>query len=252
MTFAVLIAVRVFEAPDGVKACLVAAPSMGLLLSLFAVQIVRRIGWSVNRAAAGICVVAARSAWLAAAAGRAPAGYLRRDGARPDGDHAGGAAAVPDLPDALPGRDPRPLVCHDRRGAQGDHRRRGGRASAWPLRQRPRGTGGGCWSPTRCACLGMALRAVDAPGVPRRSKRVRLFAAFRHVRARPAVPQAADVLDDARLRQPAGLSLFVEYITNPGYGYRLRRVHRSACSPPCAGGRPSWSSSSAGGCSSTG
>ena len=48
MTFVVLIAVRVFEADAWQKATLVAASSCGLLLSLFPVQLVRRTGISVN------------------------------------------------------------------------------------------------------------------------------------------------------------------------------------------------------------
>ncbi|NNM31398.1 MAG: hypothetical protein HKO57_17935, partial [Akkermansiaceae bacterium] len=70
MTFVVLIAVRVFEASQWVKAGLVAAPSLGLLLSLFGVQYVRRSGWSVNVATALLWFVAAASILAAAIAGR--------------------------------------------------------------------------------------------------------------------------------------------------------------------------------------
>ena len=38
-TFAVFLAERVFRAPDPVKVMLVAAPSLGLLLSMFALQV---------------------------------------------------------------------------------------------------------------------------------------------------------------------------------------------------------------------
>ena len=69
MTFAVLIAVRVFDTLPWVKAAIVAAPSTGLLLSLFVVQLVRRTGWSVNRSTAGIFMVTAVSLLLAAMGG---------------------------------------------------------------------------------------------------------------------------------------------------------------------------------------
>jgi len=47
-TFSILIANRVFEAGGVAKATLVALPSLGLLLSLFVVQAVRRTGLSAN------------------------------------------------------------------------------------------------------------------------------------------------------------------------------------------------------------
>lgn len=47
-TFSILIANRVFQAGDMAKASLVALPSLGLLLSLFIVQAVRRSGLSAN------------------------------------------------------------------------------------------------------------------------------------------------------------------------------------------------------------
>ena len=70
LTFGVLIAVRVFEAGQYAKAALVAAPSFGLLLSLFIVPLVSRIGVSVNRASAWIWFVSALSLGLAALFGR--------------------------------------------------------------------------------------------------------------------------------------------------------------------------------------
>lgn len=57
-TFSILIANRVFEAGSLAKASLVALPSLGLLLSLFVVQAVRRSGLSANTMLALIFVVA--------------------------------------------------------------------------------------------------------------------------------------------------------------------------------------------------
>lgn len=70
MTFAVLIAVRVFEAAQWQKATLVAASSCGLLLSLFPVQMVRRMGWSVNVVTAALWGVSSLFLVVAAAGGR--------------------------------------------------------------------------------------------------------------------------------------------------------------------------------------
>lgn len=67
--FAVLIAVRVFEAAAWQKATLVAASSFGLLLSLFPVQLVRRTGWSVNVATAALYAISCLSLLAAAAGG---------------------------------------------------------------------------------------------------------------------------------------------------------------------------------------
>lgn len=58
-TFAVFLAVSVFGASQLEKAALVASASVGLLLSLFMVQLVRRIGCSINLAAALIALFSA-------------------------------------------------------------------------------------------------------------------------------------------------------------------------------------------------
>ncbi len=58
-TFAVFLAVSVFGASQTEKAVLVSSGSMGLLLSLFIVQFVRRLGCSINTAIAVISVFAA-------------------------------------------------------------------------------------------------------------------------------------------------------------------------------------------------
>lgn len=70
MTFVVLIAVRVFHAGPWEKATLVAASSFGLLLSLFPVQLVRRTGWSVNSVTAALWGVAGMGLIAAGAGGR--------------------------------------------------------------------------------------------------------------------------------------------------------------------------------------
>ena len=69
MTFVVLIAVRVFEADAWQKATLVAASSCGLLLSLFPVQLVRRTGISVNLGTALLWIISAGGLAVAAIGG---------------------------------------------------------------------------------------------------------------------------------------------------------------------------------------
>ncbi|MDB4354238.1 hypothetical protein N9Z02_02930, partial [Akkermansiaceae bacterium] len=68
-TFSILLADRVFGAGIWSKASLVALPSMGLLLSLFVVQWVRRSGISVNVALGWIFFMAAVGFGIAACAG---------------------------------------------------------------------------------------------------------------------------------------------------------------------------------------
>ncbi len=60
-TFSILIANRYLDLTDAMKSWLVAGTAIGLLLSLFSVAVVRRLGWSVN--------VSASIAWLVAAIG---------------------------------------------------------------------------------------------------------------------------------------------------------------------------------------
>ena len=70
-TFAMYVAIRVFDAPVSVKILIAVASSIGLLLSLFSVQLVRRLGYSVNiasmvvwsLAALGFMVSAMASQW---------------------------------------------------------------------------------------------------------------------------------------------------------------------------------------------
>lgn len=76
LTFVVLIAVRVFEAEPWQKATLVAASSCGLLLSLFPVQVVRRTGWSVNVATAVLWGLSGACLGVAAAGGRSVVIFL--------------------------------------------------------------------------------------------------------------------------------------------------------------------------------
>lgn len=74
-TFAMYVAVTVYDAPVWMKMVIAAAASMGLLLSLFTVQMVRRFGCTVNAALAVIWSVAAGGFSLAALAAESPGVY---------------------------------------------------------------------------------------------------------------------------------------------------------------------------------
>lgn len=76
MTFVVLIAVRVFHAEPWQKATLVAASSCGLLLSLFPVQLLRRTGISVNVGTSLLWLVSAAGLLAAALGGTAMSVFL--------------------------------------------------------------------------------------------------------------------------------------------------------------------------------
>ena len=75
-TFAMYIAIQVFEVPDWMKMAIVASASVGLLLSLFIVQIVRRLGCSVNSASVIVWIFAAVGFSTAAMSGQSAGIYM--------------------------------------------------------------------------------------------------------------------------------------------------------------------------------
>lgn len=215
-TFAIFLAERVFRAPDGVKILLVAAPSIGLLLSLFAVQVVRRFGWSVNRAAAGVWCGSAVGFGLAAAAG-GMSGFAGGMTIGLLGMFLGAPLLAQvyrtNYPDRIRGR----LFA-----AAGMSRAItaavAGLVIAAALHRDVRN-----W-PWLCvayaiASLAMALIVLWMPrvGVPS-SKRIRLFDAFRHVRADRPFRKLLGCWMLLGLGNLVAMSLFVEYVTNPRYG----------------------------------
>ncbi len=54
MTFAIFIAIREFNLPSWQKSAIIGSSSIGLLMSLFVVQLIRRLGWPVNRMAGSL------------------------------------------------------------------------------------------------------------------------------------------------------------------------------------------------------
>jgi|AOAMet2_C33A6_35_1029308.scaffolds.fasta_scaffold01806_2 MFS family permease len=75
-TFAMYVAVTIFDVPMWMKMAIAAAASLGLLLSLFTVQMVRRVGCTVNTALVLIWILAAAGFSLAAISGASAQVYL--------------------------------------------------------------------------------------------------------------------------------------------------------------------------------
>ena len=75
-TFAVLIAIRYLGLDTIFKSSIMAAPAVGLLLSLFSVAMVRRKGWSVNLAASVLWLIAGMGFALSALGSHNAAWYL--------------------------------------------------------------------------------------------------------------------------------------------------------------------------------
>ena len=75
-TFAMYVAITVFGAPVWMKMVIAGAASFGLLLSLFTVQIVRRLGCSVNAASVFVWCMSAIGFALSAMAGASIELYL--------------------------------------------------------------------------------------------------------------------------------------------------------------------------------
>ncbi|BCX47319.1 hypothetical protein HAHE_12270 [Haloferula helveola] len=75
-TFAVFVAIRVFNLPPWMKGSIIASGSVGLLLSLFVVQLIRRIGCSVNSVAASLWVLSSTGFITAALSPENPTLYF--------------------------------------------------------------------------------------------------------------------------------------------------------------------------------
>lgn len=219
-TFAMYVAIAVFDVPVWMKMMIAAAGSVGLLLSLFTVQVVRRLGCSVN--AASVVVWGAAAAGFAAAAlsGDSAAVYV-----------AGVCLAALTLMLGLP------LMAQIYRKHYPDRLRGRLFSIAGMLRALTAGAAGlglGAWLTGQGAhfhglfwfysacCLAMAGCVLAMARVRlRRTRRLRLFDAFGHVRTDPAFRKLLISWMILGLGNLLCFSLFVEYITNPDYGFAL-------------------------------
>jgi hypothetical protein len=220
LTFSILIAVRVFEAGQWAKASLVAAPSFGLLLSLFVVQFVRRSGISVNVGVALIWAVSAVSLAVAALGGQSFPVFF--------------AALLMALVNITLGT---PLMSQIYRKHYPDQSR--GRLFAttgvvrklsalvvaaffgWLLRN---DLGHFRWllATYSAGCFFMALCVLGMNRVHlQRARQVRLFGAFGHVRRDAPFRKLLISWMILGLGNLLCFSLFVEYVSNPDYGFEL-------------------------------
>ncbi|MCF7675672.1 MAG: MFS transporter [Akkermansiaceae bacterium] len=217
-TFALFVAIRIFDMPPWMKAVIVGSGSMGLLLSLFTVQIVRRLGCSVNAMAGAI--------WLISAAGFGVAASSENHA----GCYFGGicsagmalALAAPLMsqiyrkhyPDTLRGR----LFSFSALVRAAVAGLMGWAAGLWISAR------GGAFSPLfwtyALCCLAMAGCVFGmAPVVLRRSVKLEWFDAFRHVANDRPFRKLLIVWMILGLGNLLGWALFVEFISNPRYGF---------------------------------
>jgi len=217
-TFAIFLAERVFHAPNGVKILLVASPSLGLLLSLFALQIVRRLGWSANFTAAAIWAGSASGFALAAFAGNELTGYTV-------GMSLGmlclalGAPLLAQVyrtsyPDRIRGR-----LFSISGMSRAATAATAGLLVAHALASDPenwrRLCGGYALASLAMAALVLWMPRVMLAG----ASRIRLFAAFRHVRADPPFRKLLGTWMLLGFGNLMAMAMFVEYVTNPRYGF---------------------------------
>ena len=217
-TFALFVAIRIFDMPSWMKASIVASGSFGMLLSLFSVQLIRRTGVSVNLTAGVIWLFSAAGFALAAMSEKSAAGYF-----------AGVCVAFMTLGLAVP------LMSQIYRKHYPDHLR--GRLFSLAAMTRAVaaaavGWGGGLWISSRggafsplfwtysACCLAMAACVWGmAPVVLHRSGKIRWFDAFGHVARDAPFRKLLIVWMLLGLGNLLAWSLFVEFISNPRYGF---------------------------------
>ena len=219
-TFAMFIAIQVFDVPDWMKMAIVASASVGLLLSLFTVQVVRRLGCSVNTASVFVWLGAAMGFVTAAMSGTSAGQYM-----------AGVCIATMMLSLGIP------LMSqiyrkHYTNKARGKLFSIAGMVKA--IITAGAGIGVGTWLAGKgadfhllfwfysvcCLIMGGCVLAMARVRL-RRSRQLRLFAAFRHVNNDRPFRKLLICWMLLGLGNLLGFALFVEYITNPKYGYSL-------------------------------
>lgn len=215
-TFAVFVAIRIFELPAWMKSAILASGSVGLLLSLFVVQFIRRRGWTVNNVAAGFWCLSAAGFGLAAASPDHPHRYFT-----------GICLAFVFLASASP------LMAQIYRKHYADENR--GRLFSYASLTRACTVALGGWvlglwvekqgfSPLFAAYAGgtllmaLCVRAM-APVRLRASNRIRWFDAFSHVGENKPFAKLLVMWMLIGLGNLISWALFVEFIGNPAYGF---------------------------------
>ena len=219
-TFAMFIAIQVYDVPVWMKMAITAAASVGLLLSLFAVQLVRWLGCSVNSASVFVWVVASFGFAISALSGDSAGMYLSGVGL---------AAVMLALGTPLLSQVYRKHYSNKQRGklfSIAGMMRAIVTASA--------GIGIGSWLTLKgtdfhhlfwfysACCLVMACCVMGMARIRlRRTQQLRLFDAFSHVREDKVFRKLLISWMFLGLGNLLGFALFVEYITNPEYGFSL-------------------------------
>lgn len=217
-TFAVYVAIRFLNLPPWMKGLLLGSGSVGLLLSLFVVQIVRRIGWPVNRMAAILWLVAAAGFLVAAFSGGSQWTYFTGVCLAAGSFGAGS-----------------PLMSQIYRKHYEGHNR--GRLFSWSSLVRTclaaaAGWGFGLWAEGgnvrqlfvvyALSCVGMVACVQSmAPVRLRASNRIQWFDAFQHAAADRPFRKLLIVWMVFGFGNLISLALFVEFIGNPRYGFAL-------------------------------
>lgn len=217
-TFAVYVAIRYLNLPPWMKGLMLGAGSFGLLLSLFVVQIVRRIGWPVNRMAGLLWFAAAAGFLVAAFAGDQQVVYF-----------AGVCLAAVSFGAASP------MMSQIYRKHYDDRNR--GRLFSWSSLVRTliaaaAGWGFGVWAEAGSVKLLFVVYALSAiamaacviamaPVRLRASNRIEWFEAFRHAAADRPFRKLLVVWMVFGFGNLISLALFVEFIGNPRYGFAL-------------------------------
>lgn len=217
-TFVIFVAIRVYDLPSWMKGTILGASSIGLLLSLFVVQLTRRVGWPVNRVTAILWSSASGGFALAAFAGSSGTLYFT-----------GVCLAFLTLGSGFP------LMSQIYQEHYADENR--GRLFSFGSLTRTSvaalaGWGFGLWAEREgyqllfviyaFSCLAMSACVISmAPVRLRASNRIRWFDAFRHVSADKAFRKLLAVWMVLGIGNLVTAALFVEHIVNPRYGFAL-------------------------------
>lgn len=219
-TFAMYVAVTVFDAPVWMKMAIAAAASVGLLLSLFTVQMVRRSGITVNAALAGVWCLAAAGFSVAALAAHSQEVYV-----------SGVCLAAITMTLGAP------LVAQIYRKHYANKVRGKLFAIAGVVRAATGASAGvllGYWLAENqnafhglfwcyaAAAIAMAICVLSMAHVRlRKSVKLELFDAFQHVSKDKAFRKLLGCWFLLGMGNLLSFALFVEFISNPDYGFTL-------------------------------
>lgn len=215
-TFVIFIANRDFDMPSRMKAMMLASSSVGLLLSLFVVQWIRRSGWTVNRTAASLWGITGIGFVMAAFSGDRQWLYFT-------GICMGFVALGAGMP--LLSQIYRKHYSDEKRGRlfsiSSLLRSTVAAAAGWGFGIWLQGSGFQMLFVTyglSCFVMAYCVSAM-APVRLRLSNRIVWFEAFRHAGEDRPFRKLLIVWMILGLGNLISIALFVEYISNPRYGY---------------------------------